>query len=1169
MKALLHKAASMLRAVTPATPDAVVRQQLHDLKKQLPRVLIGIAIVSSLVGYQFVDLAPGIVLPSLAIFIGFILLRIPYWGRTDFDAMTPEKRRKAISRVPAVTTALALCCVSIGIFLSLYADYHRFVLLSLWCLYCGAGSSMALAAMPRISSLPLAICIAPFSIRLLLTGDAGLMTFAGIMLVASVVLHYHNGNVGKILAELSLQKESLKESADAASVRFRHFIEAASDWAWEIDAKGDLAYISPNIERLTGFAAKDLLHVDALRIGRLDKNQSAEAERKFIELFEQRAPISDIRHNIHTKDGRTLHCTMSGVPQYDAGGHFSGYVGWTRDISAQVIAETKLKASERRYKDLAESAGDWSWETDANLTYTYISNRATEVSGLDPTPLIGRAMIVEGEGASPEEWAKFRRKLAAREPFAGFINKATHLGDKHIWIERSGKPVFGPNGEFLGYRGVARDITQRMEARLAAADAMRRLEDINANLEDVVRQRTQDIQQKSQLLAEVLESMAQGVVVIDDDYKIVDLNEKAWRISGLPQDFWAIGMDIRPLLEIGLRHRMYELQTVKEYFDRCNAALDAGEDFRIVRRQKDGVIIEESARRRPHGGLVITYRDITQAQQREDELRELTEQLRQSKDEAEAANRAKSEFLANMSHEIRTPMNGVIGMASLLLDTKLDEKQTDMARVIVSSGDALLKIINDILDFSRLEAGKLRLIKEPFRLRECVEDVATLLSLPVEEKNLELLVRFQPDLDQVFIGDPGRIRQVITNLVGNAVKFTESGHILVAVAGARRGEVADIVLSVTDTGCGIPDNKLKAIFEEFEQVDGSSARKHNGAGLGLAISKKMIEAMDGSISVESEVGKGSTFRVRLPLAIDENTLIGKPRPEFSFEGRRALVVDDNPVNRTILKEQLAAWGLGADLAESADEALASLRAAVAKKAPYSIAILDFQMPGGDGVSLARTIKGDSALGATPLILLTSAGRKGDPKGLAEDLFSAYLVKPARSSMLLDSILTALNDGAIAKLKEAAADGAGSQDAGRCRFTADGAPLRVLVAEDNIVNQMVVKAMLEKLVCEVNIAGNGKIAVEKYTADAPDIILMDMSMPEMDGAEATGRIRDIQKKTGVATPIIGVTAHALREDRQRCLDAGMDDYLPKPVKQDALEDVLAKWTPGAAKAAQKA
>jgi len=374
------------------------------------------------------------------------------------------------------------------------------------------------------------------------------------------------------------------------------------------------------------------------------------------------------------------------------------------------------------------------------------------------------------------------------------------------------------------------------------------------------------------------------------------------------------------------------------------------------------------------------------------------------------------------------------------------------------------------------------------------------------------------------------------------------------------GETARVVIAVSDTGCGIPKEKLGAVFEKFEQVDNTSARRFDGAGLGLAISQRIVEAMGGEIRVESEVGVGSTFTCILNLRIDEEAAPPVERSGDVFADIRVLAVDDNAVNRAILSELLASWGMRASIVANGEAALASARQAAAANTPFELAIIDGQMPGMDGVALARVFRGDGALQTIPLILLTSGGSKGDPGPEIRALFDAYLVKPARASMLLDAIGGALSRNAAAMLAQASTKLAAPErsEIRRCQFTADGAPLNVLVAEDNLVNQMVVRAMLEKLGCAVRIAGDGRKAVEDYERREPDLVLMDISMPDMDGVQATAMIRKRQNDTGRRAPIIGVTAHALREDRQRCLDAGMDDYLPKPIKQAALEEVIARW-----------
>ena len=1152
---------------------AVVDRQLTEVKLQFPRMLGAIVAAAVFLLFYFSGDAPALQLAPLGAYALLVSAFIAYWFTLDVEKLSAQAKHRILSTTIAISSLLGLLCSAVAIGLSDPAEKERQLLLAIWVLYSGIATSYGLASLARRSTIPMAVGILPYAFYSAATADAAMIAFVGMMVVALFVSHFSNTRIGEILAELTRSEQTIKEAANKSSDRFRQFIEAASDWAWEFDENGVMTYISPNITTLTGVHVDKLIgkHLNAITAKQPDgdaANDGIYDRGPVADAFLKREPVKDYIYNVKSKSGGILTVSASAVPKFDSEGRFRGFIGWSRDVTREFEAEKKLRESKARYKDFSESAGDWMWETDAQLRYSFFSDRADQVTGLDHSDLIGMPMAMTGNGLSDQQWTPFRNAVDNQEPIKQFISGIELDDGEYIWIERSARPKYDEHGEFTGYRGVARNVTKRIKAQQLASETQRQLEEVNAHLEETVRLRTRDIEQKSMLMEEVLESMSHGMVVLgEDDLTIIELNEKAWRMSGLPREAWAPGTDMRTLLQIGVNHGMYDYKSTDEFIGEVRAVLSANKEFRTVRRQKNGVIIEEAFRARPNGGAVITYRDITEAQKREDELRALSEQLQVSKEAAESANKAKSEFLANMSHEIRTPMNGVIGMASLLLDSDLNTKQKDMARVIVSSGDALLKIINDILDFSRLEAGKFRVVEEAFNLRGTIEDVASLLALRVEEKGLEMLVRFQPDLHSDFIGDPGRVRQVITNLVGNAVKFTETGHVLIEVSGRPRGECHELEISVSDTGCGIPEAKLKAIFEEFEQVDGSAVRRYDGAGLGLAISKRMVEAMGGEISVTSDLGKGSKFTVRLPMAVDETTIADLTAPEGFFDGKRALIVDDNAVNRKILAEQLASWGLASDAFEHAADALAALRTHSVDD-PYTIAILDFQMPDIDGATLAKTIQNDEAIAPLPLILLTSVGRKGDPAQLASNLFAGYLVKPARASMLLDTIVSAIGESAINSFKNAVASMRETEPSiGSDKATKDNANngLKVLVAEDNEVNQMVIKAMLQKMGCTTTIASNGAHAVKAFKENKFDIILMDISMPVMDGIAATAEIRKLQEQSGDNTPLIGVTAHAMREDQQRCIDAGMDDYLPKPVKESPLLDVISKWVNRAAAA----
>ena len=772
--------------------------------------------------------------------------------------------------------------------------------------------------------------------------------------------------------------------------------------------------------------------------------------------------------------------------------------------------------------------------------FAYVSSTIESLTGHRAQDLVAPGAAAEALRPVPEDTAMVTDaitvSLSKGQPYT-LEYRVRHADGTTLWIEDRGRPGRDESGAVTGIDGVLFDITERKKAELVL------------------------VEQRACLIA-LMEAIPDHIYFKDADSRFTMISRALAGSFGLQDQDEAVGKsdadffdeehartalnDEREIMRLGLP--MVGLEERETWPDGRETWAST---TKLPRTDADGIVV----------GTFGISRDITNRKRAAAELADANLRLEAAIAEAtdktlqaELANSAKSEFLANMSHEIRTPMNGVIGMIGLLLDTDLDADQRHYAETVRASGESLLELLNDILDFSKIEAGGVELENLDFDLRALLDDFASMPAVRAHAKGLEFICAVAPDVPAYLSGDPGRLRQVLLNLAGNALKFTHQGEISVRAGLVEESEAdATVRFSVRDTGIGIPEALHEHLFHKFTQADASTTRRYGGTGLGLAISKRLVELMGGEIGLVSQEGRGSEFWFTVRLAKQIQTDVS-PVTANEIRGTHILVVDDNATNREVLSAQLRAWGGRPEEAIDGPSALVMLARARDDGDPYTAAILDMQMPDMDGADVARAIKADETLRRTRLVLMTSLGQRGDARQMEQLGFAAYLVKPARQSDLFDSLSTVLARPAMSHVQQRIVTRHALREMRR------GA-VRILLAEDNVTNQQVALGMLRKLGLHADTVADGSEAITALGTRPYDLVLMDVQMPEMDGLEATRRIRD----TGSAVlrhdvPIIAMTAHAMQGDRERCLDAGMDDYITKPISPLALAEAIDRWLP---------
>jgi len=915
-------------------------------------------------------------------------------------------------------------------------------------------------------------------------------------------------------------------------------LRSIGDGVISTDDRGCVTSVNTAAEAITGWSADEAEGRPVAEVFHIVSVKTREtAEVPVQSALEEGAIVGPANGTVLiARDGKERQIADSCAPIRDGAGGIVGAVLVFRDVTEEHGIREDLRESEERFRSLVNNIPGITYRCalDEDWTMRYMSAAVDRVSGYPASDFIGNAVRTYESVIHREDTEYVDRSVneavEAGKPWE-IEYRICHRDGGIRWAYEKGCGVVGEDGKAQFLDGFILDVTERKQAEEEARRTLRETERVN-RLMHGRETRVRELKEEVNALSQALGRDPVYTAMTDDQGEAIE----ATTAEATPEQR-AVSRPSNQVIDCGLQNPEVEMAFIQDRLSEIDSA----------RRNALSIAEDEALAKRA-------------AQKAREKLESLNERLEQQTAfantmaaQAEMANAAKSEFLANMSHEIRTPMNGVIGMTGLLLDTELTDEQRRYAETVRASGESLLGVINDILDFSKIEAGKLEMETLDFDLRALLDDFAEMMALKAHERGLEFLCAAAPAVPALLRGDPGRLRQVLINLTGNATKFTHEGEIAVRVDLESETDTEAVVrFSVCDTGIGVPADRQDGLFQQFTQVDASTTRKYGGTGLGLAISKQLAEAMGGEIGVVSDGGRGSEFwfTAHLTKQPDQER---ETIPPANVLGTRILVVDDNATNRQILLAQFKAWGARPGDAADGETSLRLLREAAQVGDPYQVAVLDMRMPGMDGDELARAIKADVALANTRLVMMTSVGQRGDARRLEEIGFAAYLTKPVRQSDLFDCLVTVLTGQTCS--------------AGRPLVTRHSireirrGNVRVLLAEDNIVNQQVAVGILRKLGLSPDAVADGAEAVKALELMPYDLVLMDVQMPEMDGFEATRQIRNPQSAVrDHRVPIIAMTANAMQGDREKCLGAGMDDYVAKPVTPEALAEALDKWLP---------